>query len=83
MSEPTAEPKKAKLTKRFFLEISTGMYLVSNLGWAPDKPFFAEKVANRFECENQLDRSFMGFLLGVEVLNLSATGQTLSGSDRF
>jgi hypothetical protein len=46
MSESTAEIKRAKLTKRFYLQLSTGLYLVSNLGWAPDKPIFAEKVVH-------------------------------------
>jgi hypothetical protein len=56
MSDPTSEITMARLTKSFYLSLPTGVYLVSNLGWAPDKPLFADRVVQDSERINQWRR---------------------------
>jgi hypothetical protein len=56
MSDTTFEIMRGKLTKKFYLQIPTGLFLVSNVCWAPDKPIFAEKVVSQSERENQWKR---------------------------
>ena len=39
------ELTRKKLTKKFFMELHEGSFLVSNVGYAIDKPVFAEKIS--------------------------------------
>ena len=56
MPDTTLEKMRSKLTKKFYLQIPAGLYLVSNLGWAPGKPIFEEKVVRQSDRENQWER---------------------------
>ena len=46
----------ARLTKRFLLSLPAGWFLVSNVGYAPDKPVFAETVASHTDRQAQWAR---------------------------
>jgi hypothetical protein len=56
MSEVVIEKMSGKLTKKFFLQIPTGLYLVSSIGWAPNRPIFEEKVLHNKNREDQWER---------------------------
>jgi hypothetical protein len=56
MFEPVIERMRGKLTKKFFLQIPEGLYLVSNIGWTPDRPIFEEKVLHNDNREGQWER---------------------------
>ncbi|GEM_PF-3210295 len=48
--------RRAKLTKKFYLQIPSGLYLVSNICWTPYSPVFGEKVVKDADREKQWKR---------------------------
>ena len=53
MLKTVKEKMRGRLTKKFYLEIPTGLFLVSNVGWDLELPAFAEKVVRHSEREAQ------------------------------
>lgn len=53
MSEPVIEKMRGNLTKRFYFQIPTGLFLVSRIDRSKNKPIFAEKVVPLSERRSQ------------------------------
>lgn len=48
--------KSGKLTKKFYMQIPTGLYLISSVGWTPTEPIFAEMIESKSGREKQWKR---------------------------
>jgi hypothetical protein len=55
MSEFVIEKMRGRLTKKFFLQVPTGLYLVSNCSTF-DRPIFEEKILHNKNREDQWKR---------------------------